>query len=171
MFPIKKDGFELRPWEKGDAPSLARYANNKHIWDNVRDGFPHPYTEKDAMVYIDLNMQLPYLQNLAIIVDGHAVGGVGIVPQEDIERFNAELGYWIGEPYWNKGIVSQVVESAVSYFFSTTELIRIYAIVFESNEASKRILEKNGFRKVGIMEKAVYKNERFFHVHYYEILK
>jgi RimJ/RimL family protein N-acetyltransferase len=171
MFPIKTNLFELRPWQIEDIASLAENANNINIWNNVRDSFPHPYTIEDGQAYITMDMQRPYIQNLAIVIDDKAVGGVGIVPQTDVERFSAEMGYWIGEYYWGKGIVTEVVKTALNYFFSHREIVRIYAFVYEYNISSMRVLEKAGFRKVGIMEKAVYKNNKFLNTTYYEILK
>lgn len=170
-FPIRGNGFELRTWQQGDESSLAEYANNINVWNNVRDFFPHPYTENDGKAYIEMNATLPYVQNLAIVVDGKAVGGLGIVPQQDVERFNAEIGYWIGEPYWNRGIVTEAVKTAINYFFSATDFIRLFASIYEYNVPSMRVLEKCGFRKVGIMEKMFYKNGRFLNCHFYELLK
>lgn len=171
MLPIRKNGFELRPWKQEDVASLAEQANNINVWNNVRDSFPYPYTEEDGHVFIKMNEELPFIQNLAIIVDNKAVGGVGIISQTDVERFSAEIGYWIGEPYWDKGIVTEAVKAAVDYFFSATSLMRLFASVFEYNVASMRVMEKAGFRKAGVMEKAAYKNGRFVDFHYYELLK
>jgi len=171
MLPIQREEFLLRPWQPDDAISLAENANNIHVWNNVRDGFPHPYTVEDGKSYINMTLQQPYIQNLAILVDGKAVGGVGIIPQSDVERFNAEIGYWIGESYWNKGIMTEVVKAAITFFFSTTDIIRLFACVYEYNIGSMRVMQKAGFRKVGIMEKAAYKNDRFINFHYFEILK
>jgi len=171
MIPIQREEFLLRPWQPDDAISLAENANNIHVWNNVRDGFPHPYTVEDGINYINMTLKQPYIQNLAIVVDGKAVGGVGIIPQSDVERFNAEIGYWIGESNWNKGIMTEVVKAAITYFFSTTDIIRLFACVYEYNIGSMRVMEKAGFRKVGIMEKAAYKNDHFVNFHYFEILK
>lgn len=163
--------YELRPWSLSDCRSLAEYANNIHVWNNLRDGFPSPYTEEDVRVYIANTLTKDCVQDFAIIVDGKAVGGIGFIPQVDVERYSAEIGYWLGEPYWGCGIMSKVVSEVVEYVFATTELVRLYASVFESNPASRKVLEKCGFRLVGIMHKAVRKNDRWVDMCYYEILK
>jgi RimJ/RimL family protein N-acetyltransferase len=171
MSLIQKENFLLRPWEEEDAPSLAWYANNHKVWDNVRDSFPCPYTEEDGKAYIALAQAKPDVQDFAIVVDGKAVGGIGIVPLSDVERFSAETGYWIGEPYWNKGIVTQALQTLSGYLFENTNLVRLFACVFDYNHASVRVLEKAGFRLVGILQKAAYKNNRFIDMRYYERVK
>lgn len=171
MYPSTNERFQLRPWSMKDAPSLAQYANNINVWNNVRDVFPHPYTEEDAKAYITMVQHEEPALNFAIIVDGKAVGGVGFIPQKDVERFNAEIGYWIGEPFWGKGIITEVVRTITQHIFSTTDIFRIFACAYEYNTASMRVMEKAGFRKVGIMEKAAFKNGRFVNFHYYELLK
>lgn len=124
--------YELRPWSLSDCRSLAEYANNIHVWNNLRDSFPSPYTEEDARVYIANTLTKDCVQDFAIIVDGKAVGGIGFIPQVDVERYSAEIGYWLGEPYWGCGIMSKVVSEVVEYVFATTELVRLYASVFKS---------------------------------------
>lgn len=168
---IQRKNYLLRPWEAQDAVSLAEYANNMKIWKNVRDTFPHPYTLEDAREFIEFNGGLPYLQNFAIVVDGCAVGGLGFIPQSDVERFSAEIGYWIGEPFWNKGIITDAVSMLVNYIFANTDMIRLYASVYGYNTSSMRVLEKNKFRKVGIRLKAACKEGRMLDLHCYELLK
>ena len=167
---IAKTNFVLRTWQEDDYPSLARYANNINIWNNVRDAFPHPYTEDDAKAYIKYVTAMPFTENMTIEVNGEACGGIGFIPLSDVERFSAELGYWIGEPYWGRGIVSDAVSAFIHYVFTETEIIRLFASVFEYNPASMKVLEKNGFRKVGIMNKAAIKNGKLIDMHYYELI-
>ena len=99
-----------------------------------------------------------------------AVGNIGFVRGTDVERFNAEVGYWISERYWNQGITSEALADAIQYYFEHTEVIRIFATVYEYNLASMRVLEKVGFKKTGIFRKACYKNGRFIDAHHFEIV-
>ena len=137
----------------------------------MRDGFPSPYTEEDAREYIESTLSKGCVQDFAIVIDGKAIGGIGFIPQSDVERYSAEIGYWLGEPYWGQGIMSGIVFRFVEYIFTTTELVRLYASVFDYNTASRRVLEKCGFRLVGIMRKAVRKNDRWVDMCCYEMLK
>jgi RimJ/RimL family protein N-acetyltransferase len=102
--------FTLREWQISDVASLAENANNINIWNNVRDALPHPYSEKDGREYIEMVLSQPKPATLfAIVVDGKAVGSIGFFLRTDVERISAELGYFIGEKYWNKGIVTEAV--------------------------------------------------------------
>jgi RimJ/RimL family protein N-acetyltransferase len=151
----------LRPWRKGDEESLVKYANNRKVSIHLRDRFPYPYTLKDADWWIQFASTGSPLTNFAIEVDGHAIGGVGLILGEDVFRFSAEFGYWLGEPYWGKGIMTEVVSAAVEYGFSDLKLRRIFAGVFETNPASARVLEKAGFVFESRMSKAVFKEGQF----------
>ena len=135
----------LRPWRPGDEDSLVLHANNRNIWRNVRDLFPHPYTAGHARDWIQRSLRTTTLTNFAIVVDGHAVGGIGLVLKEDIYRRSAEIGYWLGEEFWGKGITSEAVTAVTEWGFATFDVCRIYAGVFEWNPASMRVLEKAGY--------------------------
>ncbi|WKN33547.1 GNAT family protein [Porifericola rhodea] len=141
------DDFTLRPWQEGDEVSLAKHANNHKIWINVRDHFPHPYTLKDAELWVRVANVDRYMINLAIEVDGQAGGAIGIVFKQDIYKRSAEVGYWLGEPFWNRGIISRAVRAISDFVFESPEhdICRIYAGVFDYNQASARVLEKAGF--------------------------
>ena len=147
----------IRDWRKGDEASLVIHANNRKIWQNVRDVFPHPYTNADAEDWIRKASSEVPMTSLAIDVDGAAVGGIGLVLQSDIFRRSAELGYWLGEDYWGRGIVTEAVGAFTEWSFATFDLCRIYAGVFDWNPASARVLEKSGFEFEGRMKKAVTK--------------
>lgn len=137
--------FKLRPWEIGDLDSLVKYANNFNIAKNVMDVFPHPYSVDDGKLFIELaTKNYPY-EILAIEVNGEAAGAIGLHPQKDIYRKNAELGYWLAEPYWGKGIVTGAIKQMVDYGFKNWDITRIYARPFEHNMGSQRALEKAGF--------------------------
>lgn len=168
---IECDGFLLRPFAPEDAESLARHANNIQIWNNVRDLFPHPYKRTDADAFIAFASGKSPVQDFAIVIGSEAVGGIGYVPGIDVERVSAEVGYWLGEPYWGRGMMSAAVKALAAHIFAATEIQRLFAPVFSHNPASMRVLEKAGFRKVGILQKAAVKNGRVTDMHYYELTK
>jgi RimJ/RimL family protein N-acetyltransferase len=148
----------LRPWQKEDAQALAAIANNRKVWDNVRDFFPTPYTVLDAEQWLDsIRKTRPFL-NFAILYQGRIAGNIGIVPKEDVYRMSVEIGYFIGEEFWGKGIATEATRLLVEYIEQEFTIVRIYAEVFETNKASMRVLQKNGFYLEGIRRKAVIKN-------------
>ena len=167
----KQENFRLREWKLTDIVSLVKHINNEKIWNNVRDGLPYPYTMLDADKYIRMVQAQPYVQNFAIEVAGEAVGGVGIVPLTDVERFSAEVGYWLGEDYWGRGITSEAVALLVDYVFRKTEIIRLFASVYEYNPASMKVLEKVGFTRQAILRDAAIKNGRVIDMYYYDLIK
>jgi len=155
---MKKDSIRLRPFALSDIQRLAQLANNKNVWDNLRDYIPHPYTEKDAEDYIIFcNNQNP-MTNFAIEYNNELVGTIGLILQKDVYRKSAEIGYWIGEPYWGKGIVTKAVELMVEYGFQNLDIIRIFTGVFDFNIGSQKVLEKNGFEKEAVFKNAIFKN-------------
>lgn len=168
MIVKQSDKLTLRTWEATDAASLAAHANNMRVWNRVRDLFPHPYTVADAEAFIARVQAKEGLWDYAIEVNGVAVGGVGFTPQCDVERFNAEIGYWLGAPYWGRGIGTEAVQMACEDLFARTDLHRIFATVYQNNPASMRVLEKSGFRCVGRMRDAFFKNGVFIDGSYYE---
>jgi len=168
---IQREKYSIRQLQIEDAESLTRNANNINIWNNVRDYFPHPYSRQDALDFINFTKQKKRIEDFAIVIDNQAVGMAGYVPGTDIERLNAEVGYWIGEEYWGKGIMSSVVKDVINYIFEKTEFIRLFAPVFEFNKASMKVLEKNGFNKITILKNAGIKNNKIIDLHYYELLK
>ena len=119
--------FSLRPLTDNDADSLARQLNNKKVWDNLRDALPYPYTSQDAAWFINFQQNDPLLTCYGIVVDGEVVGNIGFTRSEDIERFTAEVGYYIGEDYWGQGIMSAALSEAVEDYFKTTEVVRLFA--------------------------------------------
>ena len=167
-----KQNFELREWMLSDAASLAENANNINIWNNVRDYFPHPYSEEDGKQFIEicLSKSKPTI-DFAIVVEGKAVGGIGIVPQKDVERISAEIGYWIGEKYWGKGIMTEAVRQMVSYAFTNFPLQKNYAPIFDFNIASQKVLQKAGFKQEAILKQAAIKNNKIIDLHYYSLTK
>lgn len=162
MIEIQGRNCILRPWRAGDEPSLVRHANNRKIWRNLRDLFPHPYTSEDARRWIALCLDAPEPPtNLAIAVEGEAAGGIGLVRQTDVARHTAEVGYWLGESLWGRGIATEALKLMVEYAFNTFDLVRLEAGVFEWNPASARVLEKAGFNFECRHRKAVFKDGEF----------
>jgi RimJ/RimL family protein N-acetyltransferase len=148
----------LRPWRLGDEPSLEKHANNRKIWLNVRDHFPHPYTRGDAMRWVQ-HAAIDLAETVfAITVDGNAVGSIGLVARDDVYRKSMEIGYWLGEEYWGHGIVSEAVGAVTAYGFERFDIVRIYADVFDWNTASARVLEKNGYTLEARLRRAVVKD-------------
>ncbi len=152
----------LREWRHGDEPSLVRCADNRKIWDNVRDAFPHPYTRESAREWISTGSRRERTLNFAIVAGGEAVGGIGLIFGTDVYRRCAEIGYWLGEEYWGQGIMTETVKAVVEYALGHFDLCRIYAAVFESNNASRRVLEKAGFTLEARLKKHVTKNGKTF---------
>ena len=165
-----ENGVKLRAFVESDYPKVALLCNNKNISDNLRDLMPFPYTEKDAITFISFCMDQNPQVNFAIDYKGNLAGCIGLVLQKDIYRLSAELGYWIGEPYWGKGIATQAVKMISLYAFGQLNLIRLYAGVFDLNKASQRVLEKTGFQLEGILRKAVIKNNCILDEYRYALL-
>ncbi len=144
---MNKKQVRLRPLTMSDSSQLAQLANNKRIFDNVRDHFPFPYEEKHAASFIKKTLQEEPRQNFGIEYIGELSGVIGLILQEDVYRKSAEIGFWVGQPFWGKGIATKAVELITSYGFTELDLVRIYAGAFEYNTASMKVLEKNGFQK------------------------
>lgn len=134
-----------RPWRLSDAAPVARHANNPAIGRNLRDGFPYPYTIEDARAFIEAARRLEPLCRFAIIVDGEAAGSIGFTLHPNVERVSAEIGYWLGEACWGRGITTDAVQLVTRYAIQTHQLTRVYAVPYEWNPASFRVLEKAGF--------------------------
>ena len=137
--------WKLRPWQPGDVDALVKYANNYAIWRNLRDTFPHPYTETDAREWSQRPNQSEPLTNLAIATADEAIGSIGLTLQDDVHFRSGEVGYWLGEPFWGQGIATRALRAFSEYAFANFDLVRLYAIVFAWNPASARVLEKAGF--------------------------
>ena len=152
---------KLREFHINDAQLLAKLLNNKCIWNNLRDGLPYPYTEADAKYFINLTHNNNLMVDLAITFNNNLCGVIGIKRQEDIHRKSVELGYWIGEPYWHKGIATKAIKLMTTLAFKKENINRIFARVFENNTASMKALLKNNYKQEAILKQAVYKNNRF----------
>jgi len=136
---------DVRSWEMSDVDSIATYANNRNVWINLRDAFPHPYVKQHARDFIRAVRQRSPETTFAIVVGGEAIGSVGFVLHPDVERVSAEIGYWIGEPFWGRGIAADALVAVTKYAIETHQLTRVYALPFAWNKPSCRVLEKAGF--------------------------
>jgi ribosomal-protein-alanine N-acetyltransferase len=164
---ISLDSCLLRPLVPGDAATLAQHANDRDIWLNLRDRFPHPYTVEDAAAYIDAVAEQHVRTTFGLIVDGEPAGSISLMLGHDIERASAEIGYWLGRAFWGRGVVTQAVRAVTHYAFSSIALHRVFAIPFTHNHASARVLEKCGYVHEGVMRRSAIKNGQILDQHLY----
>ncbi len=150
----------IRPWQIGDAPDLARAINNPKVLMNLRDGIPYPYAVADAEAFIrGMRAAEPdTVYAWAIDVDGRAAGSIAVFRQGNIHRRTAEMGYYVGEDHWGKGVATLAVRAACDWVFRHTDILRIFAEPFDQNGASCRVLEKAGFQLEGVLRKNAVKN-------------
>ena len=151
----------LRSFQDSDKAALSLLCNNLNIWNNVRDALPHPYTEKDAEEFIEFACSKDPQEIFAITHKEVLVGCIGIHPQTDVYRFSAEVGYWIGEPYWGQGFATRALNLIIDYGFDQLNMTKLYAGCFGFNEVSQKVLLKAGFKKEAVHQMAVYKNEAY----------
>lgn len=165
--------YELRKWREEDAPSIALYANNKKIADNLRNVFPFPYTLDDAKEYVTMCIGGNKARQCvrAIVVNGEAVGSIGLFLKDDVYCKSAELGYWLGEPFWGHGIMSDAISGLCGLAFSQYDIVRIFAEPYAYNIGSRRALEKAGFQLEALLKKSVYKNGTFFDSCIYSLVR
>jgi ribosomal-protein-alanine N-acetyltransferase len=152
------ENFVLRPFTEDDALSVAKYANNKKIADNLRDAFPYPYTLNDARQFIDMVCADAPVKVFAMVYAKEVVGSIGVFPGQDIHRVSAEIGYWLGEPFWNKGLTSLAVQKIIPYAFERFQLARLFAKPLVANTASQTVLRKVGFTLEATLKNAIIKN-------------
>ena len=141
----------VRPWRMSDTEALVRHANNLNVAKQLRDRFPHPYTRKHASAFLKHASPGGEPTNFAIDVGGEAVGGIGFVPGSDVERYSCEIGYWLSEDYWGRGIVAEAVSLMTTHLFERLNMLRIYALPFADNARSIRVLEKAGYVREGTL--------------------
>lgn len=153
--------FILRPFKNSDINSLVKHGSNPRIAANMTDQFPNPYTPERAVQFIEFASQHTPPNILAITVHDEVVGGIGIHPQQDVYKKNAELGYWLSETFWGKGIITKAITQMVEYGFANWPVDRIFARPFHTNIGSQKALEKAGFVLEGKFEKTIYKNNDY----------
>ena len=147
----------LRPWRESDATGIVRHANDRDVWLNLRDQFPHPYGTADAHAYIQSVVSQSPPLSFAIVVGDDPAGGIGLRPGTDIERCSAEIGYWVGRTYWGRGIMTAAVRAVTTYAFTSLDLVRVFALPFTDNAASVRVLEKAGYMREGLLRSSAIK--------------
>lgn len=158
----------VRPWRIADKASLLRYADNERVSRALADRFPYPYTEANADAWLARSTSEEPPHSFAIEVGGEAVGGVGFDRLNEGERrLTAEIGYWLGEPFWGRGIATEALIAVTAHAFATTDLVRLQASVYSSNPASARVAEKAGYVREGTLGKAVIKRGQFLDVWLY----
>ncbi len=164
------DGYLIRSWQTSDLASMVRHADNPRVAGNLQDRFPHPYTEADAQSWIEHVRGQEQESHWAIACADRVIGGIGLELQQDVYRRSAELGYWLGEPFWGRGVATAAVRAITPMGFERFNLIRIYANVYEHNPASARVLEKAGFQLEGRLRRAVVKSGRIRDVFVYAVV-
>jgi [ribosomal protein S5]-alanine N-acetyltransferase len=171
IFPMNAECCQIRPFRATDRDSLVLHANNRNVSRNLDDRFPYPYTLSDADDWITRTISAKPLTCCAITVQDEAVGGIGLILQEGIHRYCADLGYWLGERVWRRGIATAAVRAYTLYGFHAFDLRRIYAGVFSSNPVSMRVLEKAGFLREGVLRQSVVKDGQILDLVLYAITR
>jgi RimJ/RimL family protein N-acetyltransferase len=150
----------VRSWRKSDADPIAAYADNRKIWLNLRDAFPHPYTLGDAEAFIGAALEARPETRFAIAVEDRAVGSIAFSLHGDVERVSAEIGYWLAEPFWGRGIATEAVRALTAHAVAEHGLTRVYAVPFEWNVASHRVLDKAGYALEARLRRSAVKDGR-----------
>jgi [ribosomal protein S5]-alanine N-acetyltransferase len=152
---------KLRAWRRSDIPSLVRYANNRKIWLNLRNVFPHPYTQAHGESWLAIcESNRGPTTSFAIEFENEAVGGISLRLLDDVNCKTGVIGYWLGEPFWGRGIATSALKQITEYAFRNFPLERIEATVFEWNPASARVLEKAGYVLEGRLKRNIFKDGR-----------
>ena len=164
---------EIRRWKISDAQDLVNAISNKKVLDNLRDGIPYPYTESDAKEFIEMMLKSDPDQDFywAIVVDDKVIGSIGAFRQDNVHCRTAEMGYYIAEEYWGRGIMVDAVKQACKWIFDETDVVRIFAEPFGYNTASCRVLEKAGFELEGVLRQGVFKNGKIIDMRMYSLIK
>ena len=162
---------QLRNINKAAPEEIQKLANNHAIAVNLRDAFPYPYTVEDAVTYLDLSANGVLGHVFGIYDNDTFVGCCSLIPQNDVYRINAEIGYWIGEPYWGRGYATDAVRQCLKFAFEELNLLRVYANIYEYNIGSMKVLGKVGFEKEAIIKSSIMKEGKIFDEHLYSIRK
>lgn len=161
FLPSSDHGFQNQAVENRRFGQLGKACQQLDVAKNLTDAFPHPYNENDGKAFISFAAKDKPIHIFAIEIKGEAAGGIGIFPQSDIHKKNAELGYWLAEPFWGNGIITRAVKQMVDYGFNTFDIDRIFARPFGNNIASQKVLEKNNFILEGRFEKVLFKKGEY----------
>ena len=163
--------WQIRSFEPEDAPALAKYADNRKVWWNLRDAFPSPFKVEHAEAWIQLAIGQEPETNFAIASDTEVIGAIIVALQSAPHHRSAQVGYWLGEPFWGRGIATATLQAITKYAFLEFDLVRIYAHVYEWNPASARVLEKAGFQYEGRLRKSVIKDGQIIDQWLYAIVR
>ena len=168
---LKGERCTLRPWRTSDAAAVVRHANNVNVARHLRDRFPHPYETAHGAAFLKTVAQRPIETLWAIALDGSAIGGIGLELGHDVERVSAEIGYWLGRPFWGRGLATAALRAVTDFAFAEFELTRIFALPFESNAGSIRVLEKAGYRREATLRQSAIKDGKVLDQWLYAILR
>lgn len=155
---IRTERLILRPWREDDLESLIQAADNPKIWEGLRESFPNPYTETEARWWLKHFADYPARENRALEFAGRAIGGVALHRLEDVYQKTAEVGYWLGEPYWGKGIATEALGALTRHAWDQTDFVRLQGGVFGGNRASMRVMEKSGYHLEAVHRRAIFKD-------------
>ena len=161
----------VRDWRPEDVESLVRNANNRNVSRNLHDAFPYPYTTADATSWIQRASTIDPKTHFAIAVEGRAVGGIGFFLLTDVHRRSAQIGYWLGEPFWGRGIMTEALSRVTEYAFANFDFARLQAFVFEWNQASARVLEKVGYTREARLRKHCTKEGQTIDCYLYALVR
>jgi [ribosomal protein S5]-alanine N-acetyltransferase len=156
--PTTLQNIVLRPWSSNDYSSLVQYGNNKRVWRNLSDMFPHPYTHQHAVEWVEFSANASASIHLAIDLEGEAIGGAGVIAGEGMEFHTGKFGYWLGEPHWGRGVATASARALKEYAFSFPRFKRLEAPVLAWNPASMQVLEKIGFNREGVLQSSAFKD-------------
>ncbi len=165
------DNFSIRDISISDLNSIVKYANNYNVSRFLRDAFPFPYTEKDAEKWIEFIQKNNSHLSYAIANENELIGGIGVMFNQDVNRFTAEIGYWLAEPFWNKGITTKAVKTFCKFLFENCNFNHLTASIYEGNNASVKVVQKTGFILEGVLRKSVFKENKFLDQYIYGLLK
>ncbi|WP_374950399.1 GNAT family N-acetyltransferase [Mucilaginibacter sp.] len=164
---IKGDGFRLRRWQRDDAKELQRLADNPKIAANLYNRFPSPYTLADAAFFINLKIDEDPITSFVIEIGGRFAGTIGIEFRADVFERSPVIGYWLGEDFWGRGVMTEATKLMTDYAFNQFDIICLQTGVFSWNPSSMRVLEKAGYEKQGILKGVVFKNGQILDEHIY----
>ena len=143
MINLRFEIYQIREFQANDVEAIVKNANNREVSKYMRDSFPYPYTKDNAVQWIDFVKKNYSSLFFAIANENELIGGIGAIPQTDVHRFSAEVGFWLGQSHWNKGIITKALPVFCNYLFTNFDFNRLTANVFEGNDASQKVLEKN----------------------------
>lgn len=172
VIQLPQTGTTVRPFRSGDLKPLVAAANNRQVWAGLRDMFPFPYTERDGREWLRKVANQDPVYDFVLDKDGDLIGAFGFTPYRDVHRITLEVGYWVAEPWWGRGIATEALRVMSDWAFQAfPHVVRLQACVFPNNPASMRVLEKAGYMLEGIQQKAAIKDNCLMDLHIYVRLR